>query len=306
MVYFKQFNNVYCRIRFCRVKKLISIVLCSYKGDRYIEAQRESIFAQKTSEEFRLYEYDDEIRQSGSATLNFLTAINEVPDADYYMLSDQDDVWHDDKIEKLCRFIKENDNGTPLLAFSDAVVTDDDLKVIDGSFVRYEGISPDRVKLNQLLIQNQVTGAACIFNNALRNILLSHRTPEHAAVHDHWLALTASAFGRIIYLDEALYDYRQHNNNLLGAKASGAVRETAERLSREGSENASRGYDALFKQAEEFLDIYEGELTPQQIDICRHFIQLPKMRKAEKIRTILKYGFTYNNSYRTIGELLFI
>ena len=285
---------------------MISVVLCSYKGDRYIDEQRESILAQKTSEQFRLYEYDDEIRQSGSATLNFLTAINEVPEADYYMLSDQDDVWHEDKIEKLCRFIKENDNGTPLLAFSDAVVTDENLKVIDGSFVRYEGISPDRVGFNQLLMQNQVTGAACIFNNALRNILLNHRIPERAAVHDQWIAMVAAAFGRIIYLDDALYDYRQHGHNLLGAKSAGAVKETSERLSPEGSENASRGYKALFAQAEEFLDIYGNELTKDQSDACRQFSMLPSMNKAERIQTILKYGFTYNNLYRTVGEIIFI
>ena len=282
------------------------MVLCSYKGDRYIDEQRESIFAQKTSEQFRLYEYDDEIRQSGSATLNFLNAINEVPEADYYMLSDQDDVWHEDKIEKLSRFIKENDTGAPLLAFSDAVVTDENLKVIDGSFVRYEGISPERTGFNQLLLQNQVTGAACIFNNALRNILLNHRIPEHAAVHDQWIALVTAAFGKIIYLDDALYDYRQHAHNLLGAKSAGAVKETSERFSREGSEKASRGYKALFEQAEEFLDIYGNELSSEQADACRKFAMLPGMSKSERIRTILKYGFTYNNLYRTIGEILFI
>lgn len=285
---------------------MISIILCSYKGGPYIEAQRESILSQETSEKFRLYEYDDEIRQSGSATLNFLTAINEVPEADYYMLSDQDDVWHRDKIEKLAEFIRKNDTGTPLLAFSDAAVVDDDLNVISDSFVRYQDISPDRVGFNRLLLQNQVTGAACIFNNALRNILLSHKTPEHAAVHDHWLALIASAFGQILYLDEALYDYRQHDSNLLGAKKADPIREASERVSASGAEKAASGYKALFKQAEEFLEIYGDELSEEKKDICRHFIRIPELSKAERISTLLKYGFTYNNSYRTLGEMIFI
>lgn len=285
---------------------MINIILCSYKGGPYIKAQRESILSQKTTEEFRLYEYDDEIRQSGSATLNFLSAIKEVPEADYYMLSDQDDVWHEDKIEKLAGFIRGNDTGSPLLAFSDAAVVSNDLKVISDSFVRYQDISPDRTGFNRLLLQNQVTGAACIFNNSLRKLLLSHKTPEHAAVHDHWLALIASAFGKIIYLDEALYDYRQHECNLLGARKADPVREASERISADGSEKSAAGYKALFEQAEEFLEIYSNELSEEKKDICRHFIRLPKLGKAERIRTLLKYGFTYNNSYRTLGEMIFI
>lgn len=285
---------------------MINIVLCSYKGGHYIEEQRKSILEQKTSEEFRLYEYDDEIRQSGSATLNFLNAINEVPKADYYMLSDQDDIWHDDKIAKLSKFIKENDDGRPLLAFSDAVVVNNSLEPISRSFVRYQNLSPERVSFNQLLLQNQVTGAACIFNDALRSILLSHSIPKHAAVHDHWIALAASAFGRIIYLNETLYDYRQHGNNLLGARKADIVQETAERIGSDGQRKAESGYKALFSQAEEFLEIFRDELSPEKIEACEHFIKIPGLNKSKKIRTILKYGFTYNNSYRTLGELIFI
>ncbi len=285
---------------------MISIVLCSYHGGCYIQQQRDSILRQKAAEEFKLYEYDDVIRQSGSATLNFLNAINEVPKADYYMLSDQDDVWHDDKIDKLTRFIRENDTGSPLLAFSDAVVVDDDLNKISDSFVKYQRISPDRVSFNPLLLQNQVTGAACIFNNALRDILLAHRIPEHAAVHDHWIALVASAFGRIIYLDESLYDYRQHNHNLLGAQKAGVVKEASARMTPSGSDRSAAGYKALFAQAKEFLEIFGDELTYEQIDSCRHFISLPDLKKAKRIKTILKYGFTYNNAYRTLGEMIFI
>ncbi|MDO4939101.1 MAG: hypothetical protein Q4E54_03970 [Lachnospiraceae bacterium] len=285
---------------------MINIILCSYKGDKYIQAQRESILGQKTDEEFRLYEYDDEIRQSGSAALNFLSAITEAPEAAYYMLSDQDDVWHPDKIEKLSAFIKANDNGLPLLCFSDAAVADESLNIIADSFVKYQGISPERTDFNHLLLQNQVTGAACIFNNALRNKIIEHEVPQHAAVHDHWIALIASAFGRILYLDEALYDYRQHDNNVLGAHKAGVFRETSERMTEEGSKKSHAGYESLFSQAQEFLEFYRKDMSPDMIEACEAFIEIPNLTKAEKIKTIARYGFTYNNAYRTFGEILFI
>ena len=285
---------------------MINVILCSYKGDKYIETQRKSILEQKTCEEFRLYEYDDEIRQSGSAALNFLSAIKEVPKADYYMLSDQDDVWHDDKIETLVRFIKGHDDDMPVLCFSDAVVVDENLNKIADSFVKYQKLSPGRTDFNHLLLQNQVTGAACIFNNKLRDKLLEHEVPRHAAVHDHWLALIASAFGRIWYLDRALYDYRQHENNVLGARKADVIGEAYERMSAEGSKNAHAGYNALFAQAQEFLDYYHNDMSPEQIEACEAFISLPGLSKIDKIKTVIKYGFTYNNTYRTFGEMLFI
>ena len=37
-------------------------------------------------------------------------------------------------------------------------------------------------------------------------------------MHDWWLALVASAFGKISYIESALVLYRQHDNNAVGAK----------------------------------------------------------------------------------------
>jgi len=289
---------------------MINVILCSYKGEKYIEAQRKSILTQQTDKSFELHEYDDELRKSGSATLNFLNAIREVPQADYYMLSDQDDIWHRDKIQKMYEAIKkaETKHGAdkPILVFSDATVIGDDLKVIHPSFVKYEGLSPKRTKLNQLLLMNQVTGAACIFNDPLRKMITSHPVPARAVVHDHWLALVASALGHIEYLDEALYDYRQHDSNVLGAKKADVALETKRRLGTENDAQAKAGYRALFDQAEEFLEQYRDQLSPEQIDAVWHFVQLPKFGKAERVTTVLKYDFLYNKFYRNVGELIFI
>jgi hypothetical protein len=37
-------------------------------------------------------------------------------------------------------------------------------------------------------------------------------------MHDWWLAMTAAAFGQIVFLDQPLIHYRQHQNNTIGAK----------------------------------------------------------------------------------------
>jgi len=287
---------------------MITIILCSYHGEKYIDAQRRSILSQKTEVPFELREYDDEIRQSGSATNNFLSAIREAPASDYYMLSDQDDLWHRDKIDKLYKKIVDTEGvqgrDIPIIVYSDACVVDDNLNEIAPSFVKYEGLSPDRLALPQLLMMNQVTGAACIFNHALKKLLEERPMPQHAVVHDQWLALIASALGRIEYYDEALYDYRQHGSNILGAKKGDAIREGMA-MTADGHADVSRNaYDALSAQAGEFLEQYRGRLNADQIDLLWHFAQLPKLSKSERIKTVLKYGFTYNRLYRTLGELV--
>ncbi len=287
---------------------MVTVILCSYHGGEYLDAQRRSILSQQTEVPFELREYDDEIRRSGSAANNFLSAIREAPASEYYMLSDQDDLWHRDKIDKLYQKISGIEAACgrelPILVFSDACVVDDKLNEIAPSFVKYEGLTPDRVALPQLLVMNQVTGAACIFNHALKRLLEIHPMPEHAVIHDQWIAMIAAAFGRIEYLDEALYDYRQHSSNVLGAKRGDALSEGIA-MTLKGHAAASRAaYDALSRQAGEFLEQYRGMLNAEQTDILRNFALLPGLSKAERVRIVLKYGFTYNRLYRTMGELI--
>ena len=51
-------------------------------------------------------------------------------------------------------------------------------------------------------------------------------------MHDWWIALTASCFGIIEFMPRALSKYRQHGNNVLGAKDAGSFGEMKARLGR--------------------------------------------------------------------------
>ena len=400
------------------MKKNICVILCTYNGERYLRPQIDSILSQRLpgcsdseAPALTLHIFDDcstdstreilkeysqaepgrvclHLREqpSGGACRSFLYAIRNVPDADLYMLSDQDDIWDDDKVSSLLSVFSENAafeaDDPPMLAFSDARVilgntkdtkaktrcgheskhdsssniecgsdgktcvahghefdaadetvteeaattssapsatyagTDalspDDVDILSASFVRFQKLSPWRTALNQLLVMNQVTGAACMFNRSLRELLVSVPAPAHAVMHDHFIALTASAFGRIIYLDKPLYSYRQHGGNVLGAQRGGMMLEVRKRLglagrSKSEMDAASRGsYDAMFAQAEEFLELYGQRLTDGQRKMLRAFVSLRDLPHICRIAVILRYGFTFNRLYRTIGELLYL
>lgn len=329
----------------------ILIVLCSYNGERYIAAQIESILAQ-TEPGIRLLISDDcssdrtaEIAAqyaerfpsqvslvrrkvpSGGAARHFMCALQGAEKlraqdgarADYVMFADQDDVWHPNKVEKTLHVMQRAERrcgaDTALLVHCDMRVTDAAGQVKADSYVRYQQMSPERRRLNQLLVQNNVTGGAMMMNRALVGRLRRHPVPEHAVMHDHWIALAAAAFGEIVFLDEALYDYRQHDGNVLGASKGGRMREIADRLGlfrtdgktkTDMDRRSASAYAALFRQAAEFGRQYGAELSLTQRKTLRRFLSLPKKTRIGKIIRILRYGFTFNRLHRTVGECLFL
>ena len=252
----------------------------------------------------------------------------------YFMFADQDDIWHPDKVEKTLAAMKAAEEAcaqeacsVPVLVHCDMRVVDEEGQEIAPSYVKYQQMSPERCGLNQLLVQNNVTGGAMMMNEALVQLILSRPVPRRAVMHDHWIALAAAAFGKIVFLDEALYDYRQHGTNVLGAAKGSRVREVLDRLGlfrkdgktkKEMDRHSASVYEALFRQAAEFGRLYEtpagGQnlsaaemvLSPEQRKMLLAFVSLRKMNRAQKVAAILKYGFTFNRLHRTVGECLFM
>ena len=321
---------------------LVAIVLCTFNGSKYIEALMDSIIVQ-TYENWELWISDDGskdntisvVRQYAKfypekihilpehaplgACTNFLKTLTgaQLNEAEYYMFADQDDVWFPDKIEKLVAAMRMEEQSerkeTPLLIHSDCRVTDQNLQTIASSFTEYMGYNQSMKSLPHLLVQNNVVGASVLFNRALRNRI--HSVPQSAVMHDHWIALVAAAFGRIGYLPEATYDYRQHAENVIGARKGGAWRELKNKLNsfHKSGDNPTGssggkggGYDALFRQCEEFLRLYGNDMSAGDKRTVEQFLLIPESCRLRKMGIVLKNGFVYDKIYRTLGELFFI
>ena len=137
----------------------------------------------------------------------------------YIMLCDQDDIWVDTKIEiQITEMlsIEQATKNQPVLIHTDLSVIDAQEKLISDSFINYQGLEIDRNRFTHLVLSNLVTGCTSLFNEELA--LKALPIPEKAIMHDWWLALIASAFGRVVFLDLPLVRYRQHGNNTIGAK----------------------------------------------------------------------------------------
>lgn len=132
----------------------------------------------------------------------------------FFALSDQDDVWYPNKLEKLHA---EFADSQVTLVHSDARLVDGQGAEIFASMFRYER----RVKdpgMRGLLYVNNITGMTAMLRRSVLDVALPF--PPQSGVyfyHDLWLGLVSSSLGRIRLIREPLVDYRQHGNNAVGA-----------------------------------------------------------------------------------------
>jgi glycosyltransferase involved in cell wall biosynthesis len=158
--------------------------------------------------------------------LNFERALELVPgDADYVALADQDDAWLDCKLEELLAGI-----GDAQLVYSDARVVDQAGRVLSETYWITRGHNHDSPAA--LLMTNSVTGAASLLRRDVLDYALPFPPAQFAHFHDHWIALTAIARGRIEFVARPLYDYVQHDDATLGHTAANRMPGLASRLRR--------------------------------------------------------------------------
>ncbi len=224
----------------------------------------------------------------------------------YFMFADQDDVWHHDKIElslkKLIHCEKLHGTNTPILIHTDLAVVDESLNTIDGSYIKYRNIDPTRSQTCQLLIQNIVTGCTTCFNKALRD--LANDIPISAPMHDWWLALVASCFGVIEFIDQPTIDYRQHSQNIIGAHTPDKIMPAAKIVAKLKKMRAE--LDQSIKQAQSMLDHYNQQLTPKQKKLLHTFATIKKNSALKKRLLLSKHNIYFDTIGRNVGLLLTI
>lgn len=311
----------------------MKVLMAAWQGERFLREQLDSILGQTAggmhilvSDDLStdgtpdiLAEYEKQYpgqvkhlafdKPSGGACANFLRLLsyeagNEGEQEEYYFLSDQDDVWMPDKAERMAGKMREMElrygAGTPILLHSDMRVAGTDLSEIHPSFFAYQHISPERTGLNQLLVQNPVTGGASMFNRALLSYL--KEIPKECFMHDWWLALTACCFGKIGCVEEALSCYRQHGDNTLGAKSSRDLSQYTGRFTRSRDEQVKENYRKMFAQASCFLEQFSSRLSEEQKEVLRAFLMLPSRNVPGRAALIKKYRFYKNTFAGTVAQ----
>lgn len=222
---------------------MIDILLATYNGQKYLAEQMDSILAQ-TNQNWRLLVRDDgssdgtvkiieqhvaryplRIKQVSDNCGHLGLALNfgrllECAEADYFMFSDQDDIWLPNKIELTLNAMKaaeESYPDKPVLVHTDLKVVNSDLETIADSFWAFNKISPAAgSSLKRIIQRNVVTGCTLMINRKARQVSIP--IPKEARIHDWWLALNVARYGKIVYISVPTVLYRQHENSAIGAR----------------------------------------------------------------------------------------
>ncbi len=302
----------------------VDILLSTYNGQKYIKEQLDSIFDQ-SYKNFRVIvrddgssdatlaivkSYDVEILESNEnlgAKMSFATLLEYAlhsSNSKYFMFADQDDVWHSDKIEKSVEAMKKLQKDTakplPLLIHSDLRVVDEKLNGIDNSFWHYSRIHPKYNQLNRLLMQNTVTGCTMLLNRELAHLALP--IAPKAIMHDWWIAMVASAFGKIAYINESTIEYRQHGGNSIGVATPHYDKKIEHLLAiLFDPKSMHRRLSSNKEQAIAFLDRFCNRLSNQATQTIEAFVTLFGHSFVNRQRLLIKYDFFFTDLSKNIA-----
>lgn len=295
-------------------KPKVLVVMSTYNGEKFLKEQIDSILAQEKVEVV-LHIFDDCSKDSTvklaseyvennqnvflhvneknkNFTYNFLDGLFEFKDNqdyDYYAFADQDDFWAQNKLISAINKIKEI--GECTLYSSNLTLVDGELNPLNKTMLDMFRIKGDyNFKKHDEITRNIVTGCTMVFDNKFKN-LVTQKYPENIYLHDYWIALIAN------YVDGAhfIYDncpdyilYRQHGNNLIGAKKTSFIRRIGRFLLKK--DNFTLNY---FKS---FYNFYEKDLRESDRIIIDKLINYKKLgnRKyiIKNIETNYKKGIT--------------
>lgn len=291
----------------------VNILMATYNGEKFLAQQIESIQKQTfkewnllirddgssdktcdiirnfTAKDSRIRFINENEHHNLGVIKSFFTLVNyEV--ADFYFFSDQDDVWLPEKLSVSLEAAKHKASDVPLLVYTDLKVVNQELNILQDSMIRAQSHHANTTLLPELT-ENTVTGGTMMINHALAEKWF---TPNDILMHDWFLALLAASLGEIIYLDLPTQLYRQHDNNVLGARTM----DKRFKILREGPKSIFTRYWKLIhdsqKQASLIVDKYGDIMTVTDLELSKCFIKIDKQPFMTRLRWLWKYGYSKN------------
>lgn len=213
---------------------LISVAIATYNGDRFLQAQLDSLYAQThlpdevvvcddcstdgTASILEAYHqkygliYHVNERQLG-VNANFFKAMS-LCKGDFISICDQDDVWLPNKIETLYNHLVRMNQDVPCVVSSmrkDIDKQGNEINVLHGGYT--EGWKAT------LLTYGRNQGCTMMMNKqVVATILAAIKNIPNALTdiyYDEWIAYTAAILGEKHNLPDVLMEYRHHDANVV-------------------------------------------------------------------------------------------
>lgn len=257
----------------------VAVLMSTYQGERFVEAQVRSILDQLPTDGWLLVRDDGSrdatvarVRAFGDPRIritqganvgfaaSFFALLGSVPgEAQCIMLADQDDVWLPAKIARACSALQRHPG--PALYFSRLQLVDESLQPI--------GLTagwPRGPSFTNALAENIVTGCTIALNRPALQLVLRLGDVQRLRFHDWWIYLVVSAFGDVIADPEPTMLYRQHAHNVLGRGAGWRRYLVNLRYLRRSS-----WVHVMFSQVQNFRAEHGAALRPEQLALIERY-----------------------------------
>lgn len=308
------------------VSTSLDLLLATYNSEKYLAELLESLLEQ-THKDFVLLVSDDGSsdrtlkileefaprfrhrprivspdKRQGSASANFNHLLAQST-ADYVMLVDHDDIWHQEKVARGLTAVEAAEaklgKDTPALCHGDLEVVDAAGTKVRGSFWQMRQIDPRcSRRLKRSLIHASVVGCTTTLNRALVEAVLP--IPEEAVMHDWWITLVASATGTVTFETAPQISYRIHGNNVSNPHEASA----AKALMKGGRRAVMKQKVAIrARQAAVLAERLEAT-HPSAAALAKAFAEIPGKGFIERRWTLLRHRFLFPGVWRNLAMLV--
>ncbi|HFU3697982.1 glycosyltransferase family 2 protein [Streptococcus suis] len=293
----------------------VNILMSTYNGQQFLAEQIRSIQDQSytdwtlfirddgssdnTKEILKDFERQDSrihlIDNDKSDNLGVIKSFHKLVNhdrADYYFFSDQDDVWLPNKLELSLKETKNYLADLPLMVYMDLKVVNQDLEIMTESMVKSQSHHAN-TELVQELTENTVTGGVAMINHALAEMW---QETDDILMHDWYLALLASAFGNLVFIDQPGELYRQHSDNVLGART---LSKRFKKWIRPHILFAVY-WDLIKNSQKQARHLLQMPLSQSNRELIEAFVTIMDKPMLERFRILRKYGLRKNKFFHTL------
>lgn len=276
----------------------VIVLVSTYNGEKYIREQLDSILNQTyknitilirddgSTDGTRsiLNEYGDKysnIKLDLDSNVGVIGSFNRlisnpmVDKYEYVCFCDQDDVWLSDKIESGLEFF--SDKEIPQLYCSNLIIVDNKLNKIKNYY-------NNRPVFNRYtsIVQNCSSGCTQIFNKTAVS-LYRKGIEKHIEMHDYWMFLVCLFLGEVYFDFIPHILYRQHSNNVVGAKNKKIVK---------AINNLKNKHHKREQMFNDFIDCYK--LDEESVKIIKPLLLYKKQIKYKiKLLSLNYHGYNY-------------
>ena len=293
----------------------VNILMSTYNGQQFLAEQIRSIQDQSytdwtlfirddgssdnTKEILKDFERQDSrihlIDSDKSDNLGVIKSFHKLVNhdrADYYFFSDQDDVWLPNKLELSLKEAQNHPADLPLMVYMDLKVVNQDLEIMTESMVKSQSHHAN-TELVQELTENTVTGGVAMINHALAEMW---QETDDILMHDWYLALLASAFGNLVFIDQPGELYRQHSDNVLGART---LSKRFKKWIRPHILFAVY-WDLIKNSQKQARHLLQMPLSQSNRELIEAFVTIMDKPMFERFRILRKYGLRKNKAFHTL------